>query len=156
MGNDPDKVFVIPELLLNLTPCIDFSSCFDPNMDFGKPPALRAVVDGVASFLTPPLYPAFLSFPGFSPSLNMRPLTFRHKRPVTALLLLGVLGGLSQETECHTAAYTGFTRATFWRCGSLLCLALISGVGAGDTGPRPLVWGGLYREDCRCVSGRFW
>lgn len=39
---------------------------FDPGVGAGKLPALRAVVDGRASLVTPDLYPAFSSPPYFA------------------------------------------------------------------------------------------
>ena len=58
----PGKIFETLASLGFLTPSARSSRRFDPGVGAGKLPALRAVVDGRASLVTPGLYPAF-SFP---------------------------------------------------------------------------------------------
>ena len=83
MGVDPDKFLETLTFLGFLTPHTDFLCCFDPSVGAGKLPALRAVVDGQASLVTPALYPAFPSPPHFAVfgrgGFWITAFTFRHK-----------------------------------------------------------------------------
>ena len=100
---------------------------FDPGVGAGKLPALRAVVDGRASLVTPGLYPAFSSSPAFS-------LFYRGCPPSQCLYIppqvghSGVLGfGGAEELPCvvegpQTGSH-GDSSCCAGFCGVLLQLA---------------------------------
>lgn len=113
MGVDPDKFLETLTFLGFLTPHTDFLSCFDPSVGAGKLPALRAVVDGQASLVTPGLYPAFPSPPHFAVfgrgGFWITAFTFLHKGLTAAFWcaeMVGVVLRGGWVTNRLTGTYT--------------------------------------------------